>query len=507
MATIKSTVEDLIGSIGDDTLITDAALATAREIVAVTPDDKLSYFVAKSSGITNASANQIENRRNIIVWRDEIECVEVPKGMESRVTDSSSIYYASDDSPVYIMDNTGIIIKPDPSGSKIAYIYSITVPAVAQDTVLPLTAFPEEGEYLLTYGTAIKCGQRLLSDKRGSFSMPPASPTLITTSAITGLPSAPAGITLADKSLTFTTPAPLYVSPDFTAPTYPIDVGSLSLPAPPTPPTIDLQSTSAISSPPTYTGPVTAPDYSDADNWINTEEDDAMAAARIGVINAKLSQFQIDTQNALNEFNEANTEYQTKLQLEIQDSQLKEGKENRELQKYQQDVQKYSSEVQSVVQKWQIEEHQMKILKWEKEYSLGMQKYQQDTASNLNMFNADVAEYQTEFQRAVKDAELSISNREKIEKFSQDLAKYASEVQTKVTEKQSEIERVTRTNTDKLTKYNADIQKYSAETQKTQSEHQQILQEISTLYQIYGQMLVAYVGNSQQQQQQRREGK
>ena len=41
-------IEDLIGSVGDDTLITDSALNTARDIVNITPPEKLSFFIIEA---------------------------------------------------------------------------------------------------------------------------------------------------------------------------------------------------------------------------------------------------------------------------------------------------------------------------------------------------------------------------------------------------------------------------------------------------------------------------
>ena len=77
MATLKSQIEDLIGAVGDDTLITDSAIITTKEIFAISPPEKLSHFMAKSAAITSASASQIEERRGLEVWRGGVQCQEV----------------------------------------------------------------------------------------------------------------------------------------------------------------------------------------------------------------------------------------------------------------------------------------------------------------------------------------------------------------------------------------------------------------------------------------------
>ena len=501
MATLKTQVEDILGSIGDDTLITDSAVNTARDIVNITPSGRLSSFVSKSSSITSATATQVEYRDNISVFRAGIECINVNKGMETKVDDSSSMFYATTDNPVYIMDSSGITIKPDPAANpNDAYIYSITIPTVAFDTSIPLTAFPDSAEPLLVYGTAIKCAQRLLSDKRGENTAAPASPTLLTAPSLTNIPNPPAIESISSISLDFNNLAPNYLSPIFNVPIYPT-LDNLILPSPPSAPSVNLQSASNISNPPTYNGPVVAPDYADANNWINVEEDDTMATARLSEISTKLNQYGSELQNAINVFNKENAEYQTKLQVELQNAAMKDGKEARDLQKYQNEIAQYSNEVQSAVQKYQTTEIGEKVAKWVQEYTYRVQTYNSDIQNNLNVFNADLNEYQTLFQKSVKDADLSIQNNQQtIEKFSQELNKYQGEVNTKITENATNIDRISKANGDKLGKYSTDIQKYTVDVQEKQSTYEQILKQIETLTQIYTQSLTSYIGGGQIQQ-------
>ena len=55
---------------------------------------------------------------------------------------------------------------------------------------------------------------------------------------------------------------------------------------------------------PSYIAPVmSAPDFDDANTWINTEEDPEMVAARIQTINAQISEFGTRIQDSLNKFN------------------------------------------------------------------------------------------------------------------------------------------------------------------------------------------------------------
>ena len=496
--TIKVQVEDLIGTLGDDVLLTDSAQATLNEIVNVTPEEGLSFFLAKSSAIESASATQIEYRKNISVWRNGIECIKVDKGMETRVSDTSSMFYPTNDNPIYILDSAGVTIKPDPNGtgSGTAYIYSVTVPTLDAASATWNTGLPDGAERLVIYGAAAKCLQRKLAEARESFTMPPASPNLDLANASISIDAAPTLPSIAEVNLSFTDLAPIYVKPIFSPPAF-TTITALSLPDAPVAPVTVAQLATISGSAPSYDGPVVAPDFSDLDNWINVEEDDVMAGARVNAINARLAEFGSKIQNSLNSFNKENTEYQAKLQIDMQNAQSNDAEEARRLQSFQIEVSKYQAEVQSAIQLWQLDEYGKKVEEYTQEYANGVQKYQSDMQNELNSFNSSLNEYQTNFQKSVKDADLlSQTQQLKLERYSQDLAKYQTKSANDLQEFQSQVDRVSRKNADKVSKYQSDLQKYQAELQKNQNEHQQILQEISTLSGIYQQGLQVYIQGS-----------
>ena len=504
MADIQTQVEDLIGSVGDTQLITDAASGTVREIISVTPENQLHYFLGKTER-TDGTVLQVEDRRAITVWRAGIKCTEVERGMETNLTDTSSIFYPTADSPVYVLDSTGVTISPTPSESpNNAFIYSITTPTIAFDTSLPLAAFPDSAEYLIPYGAAVKCLQRKLSDLRNTFSMPPASPNLnivsVTNQTLeSNLPVPPTLGGLSDDTLSFTEPAPNYIKPIFTPPVFPT-IGALVLPSPPVAPSTSEGSVSTTGTPPTYSGPVVAPDFSDLDNWINVEEDDVMAGVRVNAINAKISEFGQNIQNALNAFNKENVEYQAVLQRNLQDAQLEDAEQSRKLQKFQLEISNYQAEIDSKIKEWQLTEYTKKVDDYSQEYANGIQKYSSDIQSELNAFNASLEKYKTEFQKSIKNIEVSSqSDSNKIEAYSQHLGRFQAEVGKEISKQQLIIDNAAKANNDKLAKYSADLQKYQLEAQNVQSEHQQILQEISGLSKIYQEGLMLYIqGNTGQ---------
>ena len=84
-------------------------------------------------------------------------------------------------------------------------------------------------------------------------------------------------------------------------------------------------------------------------------------------------------QNKLNEFNDANTEYQAKMQKDLKDADLAESKEGRDLQKYSQELASYQGQVQSNVQDFQNNlQKQVTDYQWyQNQYAQLKQEYNQ----------------------------------------------------------------------------------------------------------------------------------
>tara|TARA_R100000501_G_C2556179_1_gene68725 strand:- start:23 stop:499 length:477 start_codon:yes stop_codon:yes gene_type:complete len=122
-----------------------------------------------------------------------------------------------------------------------------------------------------------------------------------------------------------------------------------------------------------------APDFSDANTWINTEEDSEMAASRVQVIGAQLSEFQTRTQDSLNNFNKENVEYQAGIQKNLQQAQIN-----------MQDAQKEADlTLQSSIQDYTLEVQK---------YSADLQKYQADIGKDVQTYQQEIAEKGAEYQ-------------------------------------------------------------------------------------------------------------
>ena len=113
-----------------------------------------------------------------------------------------------------------------------------------------------------------------------------------------------------------------------------------------------------------------------------------------------LQKFGSDIQNELNEFNKENVEYQSQLQISIQNTQFKDSSDIRKLNKYSAEIQEYQANVNKEIQ----------------EYTLNFQK-------DLETFRSGITKYTSESQNVASQNTVTIS------KFSTELNNYNAQIQ------------------------------------------------------------------------------
>jgi len=199
MSTFKVRIEDYVGSVGDDTFLGDALTDTAAEIIRALPDNKVKSFTQESGDITNASTN-IANHRIVSVIRERgtdgqyVECRELPASYFRKVQDSSSMFAASVESPVYIIKNSSIHVFPTPAASPNAFkVESVTFPTVVASasniTDSPVDPFPDSIEDIVVLGSCAKACQYLMARVKDSM---PSEPVLVLSDiAVPSTPSNP----------------------------------------------------------------------------------------------------------------------------------------------------------------------------------------------------------------------------------------------------------------------------------------------------------------------------
>ena len=293
----------------------DGVIDVTQRSVVIKPEEKSVFSRSSAESTMNGvlgtgSIDIISVVRESGTHNDWRACREVSLDLQSRVTDSSSIHYASKYNPAFVRANDGsVFVYPAPTAVPSENTYKIyyvnDTPVNRSDSTLvhthsTINYFPKNKYYLVILYASIKCLDALVESVH---SMPDDLSNIV-----------------------------------------------LAIPTLPTAPSLSSQSVSFSQAAPTYVQPVVAPDFSDANTWINTEEDSEMLAARIQQIGSELQEYQGNIQNNLNKFNEENAQYQIEFQKAVQNAQLTSKDEDQTIQKYQAELSSYSAQVNREVQ-------------------------------------------------------------------------------------------------------------------------------------------------------------
>ena len=372
MANFETRVEGLTGlTAGTDfttaeltEYLKDGVIDVTNRCIALNPHDAKEFqdvtAAQTSQGANLNGAKILSVVRESGVANQWEDCRYITPGKQYNVTDTSSLDYASKFHPVYtLLEDGKINVYPAPDVSPKSYkvYYVNNAPQNASGGALAynssdLKAFPDDKVYLVPLYAAIKSLQNALSAKDSL---------------------------LPDK--------PMFVPPVLET------INSMSLPSAPVIPTLSDNSVSLPTTVPTFDEPNVAPNFADAENWITTEEDSEMVAARVQVIGSELQKYNTDIQKATQKMNKENIEYQAQLQKAIQDAQLSSQDDSQKLQKYSSEIQSYQAQVQKEVQRWTNEEYNNKLNEWSKEFDGKLSEFN----ANIQSYGAQVAKVTAEY--------------------------------------------------------------------------------------------------------------
>ena len=133
-------VEDLIGDqdSGLDTAILQYLTASAREVQSVLPP-RLKMRYGTENVLNNGNGLDIADKEAVNIERNGRSVSEVPLGNKADVIDVNSLHFATNRTPIYYMQGTTLIIKPDPSATEVARLYTLSYPTVASnDTTIQI---------------------------------------------------------------------------------------------------------------------------------------------------------------------------------------------------------------------------------------------------------------------------------------------------------------------------------------------------------------------------------
>tara|TARA_Y100000593_G_C4288588_1_gene326990 strand:+ start:614 stop:1789 length:1176 start_codon:yes stop_codon:yes gene_type:complete len=357
MSTFKVRVGDLTGFAStDDTALADWLNEGVRELVNVFPDSLKQMCYSKNtftSAAVGSESETLASQHIGNVFAGSVECRPILSTDKYKANDSTSLLYATSTDPVYYVEGSKINILPASISNCVYYLIGASSVAVGDSAI---ASFPDEAEHLVVLYASMKSLQQMMNSKKDSLPSDVIAPVL---------PEWP----------TFT---------------------SLVLPAAPVMEKMEGLRSMDIS---TLTAPIfnkeaVAPDFGDADNWINVEEDNEMLNARMSVINGQISEFNAKVSNELNNYNKENAIWQKQIEELIQNNTHKTEFNAEKLETYKTDISKYQQEVSTEIQKWTNEEFNIKVQEYSIKYQNAISKYAQDIANHSAKLQKETTDYQ-----------------------------------------------------------------------------------------------------------------
>tara|TARA_R110000744_G_scaffold222793_2_gene341631 strand:- start:51 stop:1238 length:1188 start_codon:yes stop_codon:yes gene_type:complete len=318
----------------------DGVIDVTNRIVTLRPQD-IENFQRESATIDSNSGLDVGGAKIISVIREAgadgssdgstawEPCGKISASMQSKVVNIDSLHYASQYHPKYIIDDNGKVnvypVASANNGYKVFFVNNVPTDETNEIALVyshsDIKWFPNDKVYLVVIYAGIKSLQASLASAS------------ISTFSLTSVP--PDIPTLSESSVTITGTAPTYTAPSLDASSDQItemEAGTIGSAQTDTEQWFDI-----------------------AGDFIEIEEDTELAAAQLQKISAYLQTYSAAMQNQLNIFNDANVEYQAKLQKNIKDADFDSQEEDRLLQKYGAEVQEYQIEVAAEIQTYQQE--------------------------------------------------------------------------------------------------------------------------------------------------------
>ena len=164
----KTQIEDIIGAVGDDALISKSLTNAGSKIIDATPIDKL-IEASKSTDFTS-SGYDVSDKKVLEVSKSGYVARLVPSGSSARATDSGSIHYSATRDPIFYYKGEKVFISDHTGATSGTCIYVPKIPTSDGTSAIVHSStgvanFPLEGEPLMVLGEAILCLQRIISDR------------------------------------------------------------------------------------------------------------------------------------------------------------------------------------------------------------------------------------------------------------------------------------------------------------------------------------------------------
>tara|TARA_X000001382_G_scaffold8193_1_gene5960 strand:- start:1606 stop:2208 length:603 start_codon:yes stop_codon:yes gene_type:complete len=164
MATLKVQVEELVGTVSDDTALAEYMVATAREVLNVIPKEYLALY-ASSHAITSSSNVDLGDKMPLEVTLAGRLAKQISVGESTDAQDTGSLKYATLRDPVWWVKGGSLTLFPSAGvGASAGSIEYVPVPLSVTVTETKLGSFPTTAQYAVILGTAIKFLTKKMND-------------------------------------------------------------------------------------------------------------------------------------------------------------------------------------------------------------------------------------------------------------------------------------------------------------------------------------------------------
>ena len=164
----KGRIQDIIGDVGDDNLITQPLQDAGAKIIDISPLEKLKN-VARTTSISSSGLD-VSSFRVLGVSKSSYIAKLVPNEDIAKYKDSNSIHYAVDTEPIYHFIGEKVFITSSGAATTGDCMYVPKIPTTDGSTLVlhsdsAVVNVPLEAESLMVLGASIICLQRRITDR------------------------------------------------------------------------------------------------------------------------------------------------------------------------------------------------------------------------------------------------------------------------------------------------------------------------------------------------------
>jgi hypothetical protein len=403
MSTFQTRIEDKIGSVGDNVLLSDALTEGAKEAINIMPEEAL---WSVSGNLTDSGAGaSLTNTRFLYAHKSGERAIEGDPAMKARYTSATSLHKATDTCPVYWKENQKVFVQGTTAGGTVVGVAYPAVDATDSD----IANYPNDVEYIAVLYATIQGRIRQIADKRGEMPTAPVPPSVIATPGALTISATISG-TPPDHTALTSTYTPAVVSTMGA-----ISVGALPTAPSYTAPIIGAQGDQDLTK--TFTQAGSLVDYYDwfdeLGKQIETEKDIALASESLKKIRAFIEAYGVSVQRRTAEFQGELELFRGGVQKIIGQVQadIEEAKTNAQLTtdlNLKNALNALVAEGQAYIAKAQVfmtevQEYGAKVTAEVQEFQANLARYNSEMSQKLNKFMGQIQNYTAESQSKVAE--------------------------------------------------------------------------------------------------------